>query len=271
MSDSGTDYSDSESYNEPRSLTSLLRVASSKLGVTTATLSYHEVRRLVDIDDEEVEAKEDAEDDMAEAMVDAAESLAYTERVGGNEVSVEPLQSIALLFDSGEAKDLKARVLLAMDSRRSLDISAILVCCNFARDDGLGTTRFTAAYCTQHRLPRFDSSTLLIDVVSSGASPRGAGTLLVLAAYLLASRSRKYNKCVTVAVTEKGKKLFRDLGWEEHRYREGGPRSLFYIGQKEMTAQDVQARLRLDDEVKGRCFRPGASARTADKRYARCT
>jgi len=71
-------------------------------------------------------------------------------------------------------------------------------------------------------------------------------------------------------VTEKGKKLFRDLGWEEHRYREGGPRSLFYIGQKEMTAQDVQARLRLDEEVKGRCFRPGASARTADKRYARC-
>ena len=269
MSDSGTDYSDSESYNEPKSLTSLLRVASSQLGITTATLSYHEVRRLVDIDDEEVEAKEDAEDDMAEALVDASESLAYTERVGGNEVTVEPLSSIALLFDV-EAKDLKARVLLAMDSRRSLDISAILVCCDFARDDGLGTTRFTAAYCTQHRLPRFDSSTLFIDVVSSGASPRGAGTLLVLTAYLLAGRSRKYNKCVTVAVTEKGKKLFRDLGWEEHRYREGGPRSLFYIGKGEMTAQNVQARLRLDDEVKGRCFRPGASARTADKRYARC-
>ena len=106
--------------------------------------------------------------------------------------------------------------------------------------------------------------------MSSGASPRGAGTALVLAAYLLAGRSRKYNRCATVAVTEKGKKLFRDLGWEEHRYREGGSRSLFYIGKGEMTAQDVQARLRLDEEVKGRCFRPGASSRTAHKRYARC-
>ena len=152
MSDSGTDYSDSESYNEPKSLTSLLRVACSQLGITTATLSYHEVRRLVDIDDEDVEAKEDAEDDMAEALVDAAESLAYTERAGGNEVSVEPLSSIALLFDSGEAKDLKARVLLAMDSRRALDISAILVCCDYTREDSLGTSRFTAAYCTVRSL-----------------------------------------------------------------------------------------------------------------------
>ena len=42
--------------------------------------------------------------------------------------------------------------------------------------------------------------------------------------------------------------------------------SLFYIGKGEMTAQDVQARLRLDEEVKGRCFRPGASSRTAHKR-----
>ena len=71
MSDSSdaSDYSDSESYNEPRSLTSLLRVACSKLGVTTTTLSYHETRRLVDIDDEDVEAKEDAEDDMDDLVV----------------------------------------------------------------------------------------------------------------------------------------------------------------------------------------------------------
>ena len=146
MSDSSdsTDYSDSESYNEPKSLTSLLRVASSKLGVTTATLSYHEVRRLVDIDDEEVEAKEDAEDDMAEALVDAAESLAFTERDGGNEVSVEPLQSIALLFDSGDAKALKARLLLALDSRGGLEITAMLVCCDFAREESLGTELATS-------------------------------------------------------------------------------------------------------------------------------
>ena len=272
MSDSeDTDYSESESFNTVKSLTSLQRVASSKLGVTTATLSYHDVRRLVEIDDEEVTPKEDSEDDLSEAMVAAAESLAYTERSGSNEVSVEPLQSLALLFDTGEAKGLKARLMLAMNSRDSLDISAILVCCDFAREDGLGTSRFTTAYCDRHRLPRLNSSTLLIDVVASAAKPGGAGALLVLSAYNMAQRSRKYERVASLAVTERGRKLFRDLGFEEHAFREGGSQSLFWIDTGDLRAQEVSERLRLDGEVKGRCFRAGASPRTADKRYARCS
>ena len=268
-SDDTDTYSDSEGYSTPSSLNSLMRVATSSLGVNVIRLSYHQMRRLVDIDDEVVTPSEDADDDLAEALVEAAEELAYTERVGNTEVSVEPLQSIALLFDSGEAKSVKARLFLAVDARRSLDISAMLIACDFTRVEGLGTNRFTQAYCTQHSIPRLDSSTLFIDVVASAANPRGAGTLLVLACYLLAQRSQKY-RVATVGVSNQGKKLFRDMGWEEHNYREGGPRTLFWIETGELKAADVQARLRLDDSVKSRCFRKGASARTANKRYARC-
>jgi hypothetical protein len=197
--------------------------------------------------------------------------LVYTERRGSTEVSVEPLQSIALLFDTGEAKSVKARLFLAVDARHSLDISAMLIACDFTRVDGLGTTRFTNAYCRSNSIPNLDSSTLFIDVVASAANPRGAGTLLVLACYLLATRSQKYRRVATIAVTDKGRAAFRALGWEEHSYRESGARTLFWIDTGELKAADVQARLRLDDSVKSRCFRKGASARTANKRYARCT
>ena len=275
MSDSDdTDtYSESESYSTASSLNSIMRVATSSLGVNVIRLSYHQTRRLVDIDDEDVTPSEDADDDLAEALVEAAEELAYTERVGnGNtEVSVEPLQSIALLFDTGEAKALNTRLFLAVDARRSLDISAMLIACDFARVEGLGTTRFTQAYCSQHSIPRLDGSTLFIDVVASAANPRGAGTLLVLAAYLLATRSQKYVRACTIAVTGKGTDLFRELGWEGHTYREGGPRTLFWIDTGELKAADVQARLRLDESVKSKCFRKGASARTSNKRFARCS
>jgi hypothetical protein len=159
---------------------------------------------------------------------------------------------------------------VALDTRRApLDICGLLVCCEFTRDDGLGTTRFDASYCRQHALPRLGASTLLIDVLSS-AAPRGAGTLLALACYLLACRSRKYERVATVAVTAGGKALFRALGWEEHSYREGTPRTLFWCDTGDMTAQAVQTRLRLDGSVKGTCWRAGATPRTADKRYARC-
>ena len=273
MSDSDdTDtYSDSEGYSTPSSLNSLMRVATSSLGVNVIRLSYHQMRRLVDIDDEVVTPSEDADDDLAEALVEAAEELAYTERVGNTEVSVEPLQSIALLFDTGEAKALNARVFLTVDARHSLDISAMLIACDFAKDEGLGTTRFTNAYCRSNSIPLIDSSTLFIDVVASGANPRGSGTLLVLAAYLLATRSQKYNRVCTIAVTGKGKQLLRELGWEEHNYREGGPRTLFWIDTGELKAADVQARLRLDESVNSKCFRKGASARTSNKRFARCS
>ena len=266
---------DNASYDTPKSLNVFLRVAAAGKGVVLApALSYHDVRRLVEIDDEEVYPKEEADDELGEALVDACRDLETEERVGSTVVSVEPLQSIAALFDLGEPKALKPRCLLARHARTpdgSLSICGVLVCCSFEACEALSSARFTAAYCRQHALPRLGASTLLIDVVSASGNPQGVGTLLVLACYLLACRSRAYERVATVAITAKGKALFEDLGWERHNYREHGtPRSLFWIDTGEQTAQRLKQRLRLDDSVQSSCFRAGATERSRDKRYARC-
>ena len=111
-------YDDSETYNSTKSLTAMFKVACATKGVNIMPpLSYYDVRRLIDIDDEEVTAAEDA-DELGEPLVEAAESLAHEERVGNSQVTVEPVQSLALLFDSSEAKSLKPRLLVALDTRR---------------------------------------------------------------------------------------------------------------------------------------------------------
>ena len=88
-------YDDSESYNSTKSLTAMFKVACATKGVNVMPpLSYHDTRRLIDINDEEVTAAEDA-DELGEPLVEAAESLAHEERVGNSVVTVEPLQSLA--------------------------------------------------------------------------------------------------------------------------------------------------------------------------------
>ena len=93
--------------------------------------------------------------------------------------------------------------------------------CEWSRDETLSTSRFTTAYCREHSLPRLDARTLLIDVVASSGTPRGAGALLVLACYLLVCRSRKYERVATIAVTSQGKSLFTKLGFQVHNFRPG--------------------------------------------------
>ena len=264
---------DNESYDSVKALNTFLRVAATHRGVVVAApLSYHDVRRAVEIDGEAVTPKEDAADALGEALVDACEQLAAEERVGSSIVSVEPLQSIATLFDLGEPKALAPHCLVAYRARGggSFSVGGVLVCCSFSAVEALSTSRFTPGYCRAHGLPRLDDATLLIDVVAASGEPRGVGALLVLACYLLACRSRRYRRVATVAVTAAGKRLFEELGFERHSYREGGPRALFHIGTGELRARDLHRRLGWDDSVQRACFRAGATERTRARRYARC-
>ena len=100
-----------ESFNTPRSLTTLLRAAATARSVLLLPpLNYSSVKRLITVDeDEEVSANEDTEDELAEKLVEAASELSFTERHGSSEVSVDPSSSLAALFDkdSTEAKELR--------------------------------------------------------------------------------------------------------------------------------------------------------------------
>ena len=198
--------------------------------------------------------------------------MSFTERVGNSEVDVSVMASLATLFDrdSADARALKPKLLLAHaigDGEPA--IKGILTCCNFDRDPSISTERFTQAYCSQHGIPRLTNA-LLIDSVASTREQefRGTGVLLVIAAYQMVQRSRTLDVICTVAVTAAGKRLFEALGFHEHKFREGTPRSFFWARPGELRAVDIQRRLRWDPSITNRCWRRGLIQR--EKRYPRC-
>ena len=262
-----------ESYDSKRSIQTWVKIglANRSLMIPQA-LPHSQVKRLIEVDEEEnVAVAEGAEDDLAEAIVEAAESLSHTERVGNREVDVNPTASLAALFDSTpEARALKPKLFLALSTSTSdPEIVGMLLSCSFSRDPTLSTEKFTQQYCSDNGIPRL-SNALLIDVVASSDQARGAGTLLVTSAYLSVTRSRTYDLLCTVAVTTAGKSLFNSLGFHHHSYREGTQRTFFWIRPGELKGANLHRRLRMGDSVSEVCWRRGAQARTADKRFPRC-
>ena len=269
---------DNDAYSSTRSVTALVKAAcASKNLLIPSPLSFHDVARLIDVDeDESVSPREDQDDPLAQEICDAAEALEYTERSGGVETTVSVTDSMAALFDrsSAEAQALKPRLFIAWrmqgDSQQS--VAAMLCACLYSRDETLGTQRFTQSYCAQHRIPRIGENSLFIDVVSSRrGQPHAAGALLVLSAYLLVMRSRSLDTLATIAVTPSMKRLCEQLGMETFDYREDGAQRTFAWAKKgDLSASDIAGRLRLHREFEELCWRAGATARTQDKRYPRC-
>jgi hypothetical protein len=269
---------DNVSYDSKRSIATFFKIAcTSRNLLIPAALPYSQVKRLILTDEEDdsvVVADEECDDELAEVLVESASGLSFTERVGNSEVSVDVMASLATLFDrdSAEARALKPRLFLAYAIRdNEAEIKGILTCCNFERDPSISTQRFTQAYCTQHDIPRL-SNALLIDCVASTRESelRGTGALLVLAACIACQRSKTLDLICTVAVTTAGKRLFQVLGFNEHKYREGTPRSLFWVRPNELRAIDIQRRLRWDPSVQAKCWRRGMQQRTQNTFYPRC-
>ena len=268
---------DNASYNTTRAITSLVKAsASSKNLLIPSPLGFRDVARLITVDpeDESVTPNEDGDDPLGEELVDAAEDLEHTERSGGVETSVSVTDSIAALFDStsGEAKALKPRLFIAWSvTSATQTIAAMLCACLYSRDATLGTERFTQSFCASHGIPRLGENTLFVDVVSS-RGPQAAGTLCFLSAYLQVMRSRTLEYLATIAVTPSMKRLCEQLGMSTFEYREGGaPRTFAWAKKGDLEASDINARLRLTRDFEAKCFRDGLTARTADKKYPRCT
>tara|TARA_B110000046_G_scaffold180863_1_gene212125 strand:- start:281 stop:1093 length:813 start_codon:yes stop_codon:yes gene_type:complete len=267
---------DNDAYNSTRSITALVKAAcASKNLLIPSPLSFHDVARLIEVDeDESVSPREDQDDPLAQELCDAAEALEYTERSGGVETTVSVTDSMAALFDrsSAEAKALKPRLFIAWRMQgESQSIAAMLCACLYSRDETLGTDRFTHTYCAQHGIPRLGDNSLFIDVVSSRGQPHAAGALLVLTAYNMVMRSRALDYLCTIAVTPKMKRLCEQLGMDTFDYREeGAARTLAWSKKGDLSASDIAGRLRLHREFSELCWRAGATQRTQDKRYPRC-
>ena len=149
-------------------------------------------------------------------------------------------------------------------------VCGMLTSCAFERDDALGTTRLTHAYCAQHGLPRLDAHWTLVDVVASGKA--GTGALLLLHALVAAARQRRAGLCA-LAVTKGGRRLFASFGFAaDHGWRErGGQRYLCHARLADVRLADVHRRLRVHDALlTDVCVREGLTARTRERLVGRC-
>jgi hypothetical protein len=267
---------DNESYNTSKSITTLVKTsAAAKSILLPPPLHYHAVKRLIIVDeDESIDADDEQEDELGEDIVEAASRLSFAEQQGSTHVSVDVAGSLAALFDRDckLARDLKPRLWLAWDLSNDPNIQGMLTACEWSRDQSLGTERFTSKFCDDHSIPRLSANNcLFIDVVSSSRSKYGVGALLLLSAYLLVCRSKKYEFLATIAVTEQGRKLTEQIGMHAYSYREGGgKRSFSWCKANELTASDISRRLRVPSEIESVCFRDGYSHRTHHQKFSRC-
>jgi len=265
-----------DSFKTKRSLGTLVKAAATARSVLLQPpLNFSSVKRLIEVDEdtEEISANEECDDQLAEELVDAAADLSFTERQGSSEISVDPSASLATLFDkdSQDAKTLKPRLYLAWEMSDAPNICGILTACEFSRDDSLGTSKFSQSYMDSRGIPRLSANNcLLVDVVSSSGDPRGVGALLLISAYMTVFRSRKYEYLAAVAVSAPGKSLCERLGFHTHSFREGTQRQFCWIRAGELSAADLNRRLRVDSKLPAVCWRHGFTARTSHKRYARC-
>ena len=199
---------------------------------------------------------EDSDDILGEEIRTAAEELAFEMTEGNIHLVVDPVASIAVMFDaeSSFARQLKPRLWLAWDVEDEPKIVGMLTACEWTRDEALGTARFTREVLGQHSIPRFSASdTLLVDVVVSG-EPHGTGALLLLSAYLLVCRSKSLKYITCIAVSASGRTLCEKLGFNTYSYRErGAQRVLCWAKKHELRASDANRRLRVHRSLPDLC------------------
>lgn len=259
--------SDHPAFNDPKHVQSYLHLASVATGILVQKpLSYHDVRRVLEIEGETVTAR--GEDALARILAERLDTVC--ESPGA---LVDAKASLAALFDRGALpKSLQPRVLLAHNLRGGAALAGALILCRFLVDATLGTGRFDESYRAKHALPALDQY-WFIDVVCSKTQP--SATLLVLSAYALTAKTKPPAKGIAaVAISRQALRVFQELGFAAHPYREQNQqRWLVHATHGDVTMARAMQRLRFDghrEVVSGLCFRMGLTKASADKIVARC-
>ena len=258
---------DDRRLDQARFLALYLRLAQVQLGTLCNSYEYHSVKRMVDVEGDDIEAAGD--DPLAARLVDGIKALPASD--GAREVIIDPPASVAALFQAHElARALKPKLFVGFDLRDASAVCGMLACCTFARDDALSTARLTQGYCGKHALPRFDANWMLVDVVTSNKA--GTGALLLLSAVVHAARAKKAG-VLSIAVTRGGLRLFESFGFDcSHAYREGGSqRHLCHARLSDLHLADAHKRLRVHPALlTDVCVRNGLTARTMHNVVGRC-
>ena len=246
-----------------------LKLASTQLGTLVVTHSYHAMRRLIEVDGDDVAARGD--DPLGARLVAGIKALPSKERSANNrDQDVEPSASLAALFqDHAIARSLRPRLYVGLDLSGDGGVCAMMTTCEFTKDRALSTTRLTQQYCAQHGLPRLDTTWVLVDVVAS--AKQGSAGLLLLQTIVAAARAKRTG-IVSIAVTNGGRNLFQTFGFQVHGFREKG--SMRYVAHarlSDITLADVHKRLRVHQSLlTDTCVRSGLTGRSARNLIGRC-
>jgi hypothetical protein len=256
---------DNADLSHPKHLTTYIKLVGIQTGLLVQALNYHDVKRMVDIDDETVEA---GEDPLSEMLIEALEEMETDD-----DAEIKPIGSIAALFDRGDVpRELKPRLYACFSLRDGVSMIGALVTCLFTRDETLGTSILSQSWCASHNLPRFDGRWSFIDVIVSQQRP--AGALLVMHAILAASRARKAGVCA-VAVTSAGHRLLRSLNFTCVPYRErSSQRHMCYLRlPQDLSFTHMKRKLHFDGDnqiVGSICWRDSLSASAKSSIVGRC-
>lgn len=246
------------------------KLAQIQLGTLCNAYDYHSIKRLIEVEGDDVSAHTD--DPLAERIVAGIKALPSKVRVGSETMIIDPPASLAALFQVHPlARSLKPKLFVGFDLQdANATVCGMLSACTFERDEALSTGRLTQAYCTTHQLPRLDANWMFVDVVAS--SKPGTGALLLLGAIVAAARAKKTGVC-SIAVTRDGRRLFSAFGFStDHGWREGkAQRNLCHIRLKDVHLGELHARLRVHDALLADvCFRNGLTAQSAPNLIKRC-
>lgn len=258
---------DNDDLNSHRHVAVYAKAVGIQSSVIVQQLRYNDVKRLVTIDDEDVEAASD--DPLGELLVDGLDALESDDGV----TEIKPIGSIAALFDRGDLqRSLKPRLFAAFSLRDGVSMEGALVACLYARDEALGTSLFTHSWCTSKGVPRLDGHWTFIDVIASSMPPCGA--LLTVHAILVAARARMSGICA-VAASAAGHRLLSALNFTCVSYRERGvTRHLCYMRlPQDLSFKHVKRKLRFEGDtalVESVCWREALSSRAKSSVVGRC-
>ena len=265
---------ENSSFDDPQNIRKYVQLAETALGIHTFSLSYHDVKRLVTVDESDPDVDVGV---LKNGCTDYLGKL-LTEQVGTfcDSDMVKYANSSGTLFKNDKThRDLLPRIYLALDLRHGCECVGGLNTLRYPGPDASVSTEFlTPQFIQKNQLPVFDESWVLCDLVCSKRSPTASLLVMSLFTTVARGRARRPVGIMAIAINDRSRKTFSRLGFHELVFKSNGDkRFLMYAELEDIKMGKVVKRLHFDENtllLQQICYRSGLSAKTADRVIGRC-
>lgn len=255
-------------FNHPKLISLYASLCGTQSGLYPLLLDYNALRRLLNINDEEISAR--GEDVLAPIVTTRLREIC---KEPGD--LLDPNMSLAALAEAGPVpRSYQGRCLLIFNLRDRCSLAGCCICCKFMIDETIGTSRFGSdEYLLKNSLPTDLTSYLLVDVICSKTPPSALLSILYFFRKISQTRSNKLIGIAAICVNKSALNLFVSLGFKQFQFREkGSTRWLVHLRTEALEMARVASRLKFDgsDLLFSYCYRRGLTKRTEDRILARC-